>query len=1586
MCPINAILTLNLVGPQASADKTGFWRFCLRLSAGYGDEPATFADRKSWAKALLPWLLFQGKGLTVFVVDPSGAAPAEYTPFDLDVDPPDHFPDDPIGHGLPPIPGFTSALRNDVITGLAKLVQANENLKTRCLSYKWNPMGSPDPNNPGKRLPTVVSGSTNNKNGSLSLPGLLKTLAALPPDLSQSLRAAWYFRVPYDKLSGYLKPDLQLQMLVAPQSLTDTRIPTPLTYPLVRTNPLIKVTDSIFKFTYGSAGVISASTTGFAIPLSGMDSSKNYWLPITDVRGATVSDIDQKIAQCVDPINRVTYVSAEQLADTLNITPSKPPASNPNQVLVIPSNLVIAQYLLSNAPVGSQDWKRPDPADAAGNQKRLKAVQDILANLKTPDAGTPPLAPEKRIKRWVTDDVSGWWTFDWMPSSTPNSGQWLQDLLTSALANGSIENLDNIAEIQIKDASNLAAALISRIFPDDPSGLSSATLPNEGFDLLLGDPTDALVHEDSDPTNTGDESQMAAAGMLVRSATKPEDLPNRPWRLVTAGIPMVDTLNQYAEIPFGYNTLNKKPEAPNTGEPLAGGLTMDFINSVRRSELTYQGENLRIQSPLAFVHRQKGQNSSPPDVNPQFDVNTQISTLSFQPPGSLGGKLADGTDRPNVTSTLSPPLRYGDIYEFAAFMIDRVFGMPDELVDSSGSLNGKDNFNPGFNWSMLAGQLPKDVPTKVLTCLRRVPVGEINVLPSSPRWPVPPPNVSLRAPEWLKAVIQQDAQVVAGLDSGRIHAHSTPMLFLLPADGRFVQVPQTSSSYQFTIEPPRMDEFTFSRWSMPALVGGSRGDCSGLKTKLKDIFRQRDALMASGEHLKEPYLPHEQSFSAYGIRCHFVHDTGQETLRIATVRTTPNPKSPFDFNPLAFTVKFAASVPSDLSQLMVVTPASVTIAVPEGWFCGIELVPLVTLADYKDRFDGLAMTGLVETDPWIDDQDNQFCAFESTWVLTESVTDCLPDAKALYDNLSLSFDSPTGDIRVTLKTPPTSKDLLGLIANLAFVDTLTLSRQRWFWRNRPLLDPSLTPPNPIDDEWRRLAAGGLPADLFNGSPSPDISSDVLRFDVMAGMDSGLLDRASLVVRLPHQPGGAPLVGNILLAVDDRDAVTAADYLRYGMTVKSRYASLIADSSKQQIIAASGVPNNYETNPVWRRIAVPYRGDLTQIKPLKIFTILPLTRLPQESPFGTMELDGPTPFLVVLDEMWFREYGQGERLEAYLAIEDSDTIAPPDLRSTLHAKDATGDQRPFQVAPLPDRHVQPASSTGKTPFYMDKTDVADTHPNDDPVPFGVPVFPLDVFGPFGYTLDQSDNQSLANATAYIVYPPAGVGVNWWMGVRLRRRLDKVFDPKTAQCSATICSLPSDVRHFYTRSANLVGLGQAAKLILHQPSGEVKPVNLELQLSPISPFDPAIAKQYACVLILGNMIADGGLGQQIFVPSSGCWLNPNGEGIGVALNWQQFKDTPLPKTFAGFGRIMLLLLNGHYDNVPNPLAANTASLADLWRQLLPLAPPGSGSASDTTGDSPAMVTGISDQFAVQIIEDVSADLTEATDVSLAEDETC
>lgn len=1433
MAEINVVLSLGLVGPCEGLHTRERWPFCLRLSAGYSAEPVE-NEREQWALALRPWVLFAQDGLRACIRTEAGEVQA----LDLDVTPGDRFP------------RFTTALQAEVDQRLVRQLAT--------FTFGW--------------APTTAVQEVAQDHGLVPLPGLLQGLAELHPALSQSLRAAWYFEIPRAWFEQVTATDARFA--VAPRSLVDER-----TAELLTLDPAVVASgiSGIERFEYvPQAGGARATASGPFIRLTSFAQTPSaplatYWLPTFDNRAEPIVDLDTRLRSAVDPLALISTASADALADVssgLQITASVP---------VDP--LEIATAFLVRA---REFWQARTPATPAGVDAALRAAaQDILDELKSA-AGDPIV----RVRDSLRKKLEAWWAIDWTRSS--GATHWAATMLEERAP----AELAGVQALKAARPDVIAGMALDTLMPPSTSR-PAPVLPNEGIHLLVGPRDTALVHEDAaSAANDGDASQVAAVGLLVRRAASPALLATRPWRLVTAGVGVLDPTDELNRRPFGEQGAVEPLE--HTPEPLARGLPTAFVDRVQRNEISYRGEHPGAASPLRYVHRDRPGNA---DFVGEI---VRLGSLTYEPAGVLADTF------PWIEHTRCPALRYGDAYEFAAFAFDRAGGGPaalSRLVPGVGH-----GIAVGFDWDALAAARPAEA-TATVTFGRRVPVGEINTLPENitTGWPAAPAGVAMRSREWLEATV--------GIPD------NAPILLL----GDRATFDGVAEAYRFHVEPPRLDEFTLGRWAMPP-IGGDPNDAVALQSELIRIFRERDALLArnvTSEEAKQAatsLLPHDPAVSAIGLRITRV-DASLRTTTEERTFTIDRP-SPFQARPITISAALGAG-----------PAAAAHIAVPSGEFCCLEFFPLVALSDYA-RFDAAAFdrpddtdAELIVRDLWTDPGSaggpTSYRAFKPTRILIEAASPQMPDAAELYRALQLMLDD-SGAVRVLLDAGALA-DLQAtedLRSALAFVDRFTLLRQRWVWRNLPLVDPTDTPPSPnastqAHDEWRRRMRGGLPSELWDAN-ARDVSARSHRFDVLADINHGLVDRGDFSGRFPRGDGRAPAVTS-LLTVDDRDAVAAADYLRFGLIVHSRYAAIL-EASRGEVRASAAATTSFEPRAQWRRVAAPYRGD-RQLKPLRILSILPMTRQPVHAPFGGPSADGPTPFIVVLDESWYRECGHMEGLEAYLTLE------PTEIGQST--------PNPYRAGPLPDHHVRPAGS----PYYHQPA-------QSETIP---PAHPLDVFGPFGYSLDRADSESLANATAFVVYPPADVGPHWWMGVRLRRLLSS-----PAPSDVELRSEPSDVQHFYTLPGNLVTLpppdtpeAVRAALIL-AADGTVVTRDMVLRLTPVPGADRRVLSQYAYLLLIGPTIADGGRGLDVFMPQSGCWLEP-----GSAITWSALGNRPSAGRVSG--RLVELLLNGRY--AANPLKTE-ASMRSLLSKVLPR------DEGLPLGDAPAALRRISDAFQVEI----------------------
>jgi hypothetical protein len=447
--------------------------------------------------------------------------------------------------------------------------------------------------------------------------------------------------------------------------------------------------------------------------------------------------------------------------------------------------------------------------------------------------------------------------------------------------------------------------------------------------------------------------------------------------------------------------------------------------------------------------------------------------------------------------------------------------------------------------------------------------------------------------------------------------------------------------------------------------------------------------------------------------------------------------------------------------------------------------------------------------------------------------------------------------------------------------------EQWKWRNLPLPAKSGVVV-PAADRARRLASGP-PPEIVDKSHRDDKTSELVSsFDVLSAIDAGFVLRPSVVKRFPRVRSKDTPVH-----VDSRDGHTHADYLRYSARLISRYMGVLTDAAKVEW-----------TGP--RRIATGFRGDPRRIKPPQILAVLPLTHALEHSPVESKSV-GSTQFLVILDESWFREYGIGERIEARVATvkQEIGEIAPPTQ---------------LRLGPLPDHSVKPINLA---------TDGA-----------------LDCFGPFGMSLDRTGNQALANASAFVVYPPEHTPPHYNIFVKFRRVLDLPSGPVGAMSSEYTDAIP-----VYTLpDTKLLNAGSGGVKVKRGTSGIT--FKAPSQFTPFPGAVGGVLEQYRYALIAGRKVRDGGRAVDVFVPEDILWLVP---GLGPSFEARWLSDSKKEEFSAGL--FVEILLNGRYP-FPPPNKKDVHSLSDatdlkdLFRRML----------GDTTRDAPGMVRRVSAIFNV------------------------
>lgn len=1027
----------------------------------------------------------------------------------------------------------------------------------------------------------------------------------------------------------------------------------------------------------------------------------------------------------------------------------------------------------------------------------------------------------------------------------------------------------------------IATGFVDMVWPAKTE--PGAELPGRGLTLQVGDPLQRFVHEDNNAADMPFESpyrEVAGVLLLARRGTSDTDVLTRPWRIVTAGAALAGETDKLFI-----------PSEITTGDLLEELLPLPirpvFQQKVMRADVEYHGQPMLARS--ALDHAYAGEDYV------VEDAGGLDAAYSFHSIGSFGGGLTDA-----AKASRAPALRYGDVYEFRGGVMDQAGGMPTTFASAT---------EP---WRLDVAKLAAQNPTASRpTYLRTIPPGDVNILPGidpkekKPAWPPLPDDVSLRVREF-RALDHRDAD-------------SLPALLLRgPSFGNAFR------DYRFRVVPPVIDEHTLIRWAIPPLDdANAAAKVADLKSALAELFDQRASQTA--------VQLHDPAVASLGV---VIRAAGSDNKVAEIFRKAIEPKpvtgKPFQRMPVNVHV---ASAPFSAAPQASGDANGIEITLPEGSFAVIEVFPLVSGSDYSSRFT--KFEEMIDASAGFAGQ----VAFHPSVLLVESATTALPDPNALFDNLRLE----ERDNQIAIHFDDKSA-----VANLVFVDRFSIERDRWVWRNLPLVttrsleDTSLTPQERI-----RLLASGPPSDVFKPQ-SRDTSGAVMEWERIASIDRGFADRGEIAGRWPRLPGVAPFAGgpgvNVLLASDNRDGVTAADYLRFGLRVRSRYAGVLPERSRE-------VPDRKQ-RAQRRRIVTEFRG--AKIKPPKILGIVPLTASLESDPLKTPP--GVTPFLVLLDESFFREYGVGERIEMQLTLENLDIGEKPD------------EPLPYRTGPLPD-HWLHSKASGDQRYFRGKRFKIDDDQSSPIV--------LNLFGPFGYSLDLTPSEALANATAFVAYPPADVKAHWAMFVRLRRVLDK---PSKGRASDF-----SDVHALYTLpDTRMLRSGDDGFIELSLTGKTATLKDLRLVLDPTAQAaapgkDPQqnseASSQYRYFLLVSRVVAGAGQGFDAEIPS-GLWRMPlfdpataglqppnsymiefrSGRQLAVSPLTQD-SGTPVAVDKAVYrGRILEVMINGQYEKKARIDDIN--GWTAFWESLLDTA------AADEI-DAAGMVRRVSQAFPVSVV---------------------
>ena len=1432
---------LYLAGPYQSLQADAPCHFALSLSAGRSSEwQASDGEvRAAWLESLLPWQ-FAGActALALYIVDTDGKTVALGTAPRL------------AGDGS--ADAMLPALRQTILDKLK-----SPELEPR-LRFAWG--GEAAEASVIAGTPAAPDLAPQASTATLPAIVLLHTLATLPPRLAQGLGTTLYFRCDAEQVKTIRTAST---LIAVPDRLRDALQNDEFAIdqaPLATDGHFLCAATAADGPRVRTPGLSLATVQGAAIP----DEMKTYWLPVRSAVDQHLSNIEQLVTELLHTVPTIQSVHAGQLIarrETGAWLRVKGEDAVPAQA---------ERFLqLAQATAASMDAALESHGNAEGGELVARRAALLKAAL---EPGGPV---RQRLYDALLAELGRQW-----------------DAVLAA-----IRAAPGFAGVTLASAPIVEQFLAQRFPLAEPDG-NRAAGPGDAMPFCVGQTDTRLMHWNDGSAASGGTAleleQVAGVAVLVRRGGAAS-----PWRLVTAGLPVVSEL----DAPFDGNPAHF-PKDSWLAQMQPAPLTSAYVNHLLSADYSYDGSPMRTADPLHHVHdtalanegagaNETGRAGQPPHA-------FTLVPFSLQGAGWIAPEVAiEGR-----AECKAPPLRYGDSYDVAACVIDKVGAMPALL---SGPYPWQIDF------ARLAGLAPPTAAS--IRYLRRVLPGPLRLAcidPASKQrmrdWPAIDSGVALRGFEYLDAQTRTRsvAAPVLGDDA------SVPALLISADQDRLVASP----SRTVQLIPPTIDEHTLLRWAMPA-QGAANPELAvaTLKTALTTIHQKRlDRMQADASAVSvidATGMPHDPAITALWVTGSWVDRAGREHTSFGGGVVLRLDRIPAD----AYTLKdfpaiqFVASAGA-VAELQLTSATVATLTLPPGSFAIVNVAPLIDSTIWSARFHGALQTHLMAQAP------DHFVALNPNRLMVEHAVGELPGPADVYKALQLSRGERSVEVRMR-----------GLTDGLPFIASFTLKRQRWIWRNRPLvdLDTATADAVPAGERWRLLASG-LPLPAF--SPlERERDSDVMRaYDDLAVLDHGLADRPDHGDNYPRGADGAP-TDDALLLTDLLDGITGADYLRYGVTLRSRYAAIFKASARSAAEVTGAIPADR-----WRRLTMPYRGDSQRLRPPKVLAIVPMTQSFDAADSAAPPSGGSTPLLILLDDIWFREYGPGERLEVRLALE------PADLGETVEAA------RPYRVGGLPDHYLadipdpaQPYSG----PSYYGKhlaTEADDlTHPQL-----------LNVFGPFGYSFDRSGNAALGNATAFIAYPPDAVKPHSAMFLRLARYLDL---PSAGGRSILTAAQPVYTLPDARKLACSTAAGQPGLLTL-KADGSIAADGVALCCDP-GAHAAARANYFYCLLV-SEVANDGGRGVQVELPRAMVFLD------GKVIPERFTNPQHLTASTAGpyRGRVLELLLNGKDARRDDLLG--TTDLLQFWRQLLPEA----GDQPRAGTDASAMVRRVSLAFDVSV----------------------
>ncbi len=759
-------------------------------------------------------------------------------------------------------------------------------------------------------------------------------------------------------------------------------------------------------------------------------------------------------------------------------------------------------------------------------------------------------------------------------------------------------------------AEGFAPLLLPMLKTPTEEGDSSPTEISQGVTIQV-DRLSKFVEGSEDDANDF-LRRIAGIGLLMRQN---QTTGQAPWRCLNMAELRAETAT--SDMDERLKLVFSKALAP---------YRMTYQNDLRQALVTYNDNPLIAKSPAA-------------KLSGGVSLENQLGD-------DIAGRIEYTPANKNTDWAKLPPLKFGQTYELAAFVIGNSGALPKELSDGHPAKlrDWAETFQPDFASAVSS-------PVRRMKYLRRVrvakprfsvvgeigEVGELRIqLPRIPDQVFPLAGELKLKPASISGIPLPDPSedmTFKGADPVvNAGAQNLPLL-LLPN----LKIAKPTE-FSFGLRKPATDLATWNRWlakDQDAETGSNKPTEEKRKQVWADYHRKapKDPSRASDKDRKDISLddPAVENF--------FVAELVVMRSKIENAEPIKPQKVDIPAPPATGGVGLAQSLPAtvvctlgEVSELRAVG-SQLTVTIGKGEVAELRIYVPVKAQWFDDdnlrRFHKLSPS----TEGTWQKYEGTYYLFSPLRMLLEGATTDLPSSKELWD--AIRPVAVGGRLAVHL-----DRKAAGSLNKFDYVASVDLRRQLWRWQGRPLREfPART--NDKQPEINELP-------LETDTPA----TNAFLWDAEGfgdrGDDDYMLTRASLST-LDNSP---------VLFEDDRTQDRRALYYRFAVRAFTRYSGLLEtlqkdasefrDSSRDATSPGTTDPQNPRDN--WKRFMLNCRWQEEVPKPQVKF-VVPLTEAASAGDASKARLPG---LLVVLNEGWYEVGGLAETLVAEMQEADSPT--------------------------------------------------------------------------------------------------------------------------------------------------------------------------------------------------------------------------------------------------------------------------------------------------------------------------------------------